>query len=56
MPVDINTIISYRTCHNGSALGLPIGVKMKISTKGVKYIKSKIYTIWLVYSFVSILT
>ena len=56
MLLDISTIISLSTCHKRSALGWPMGVKMKISTKGVKSIKSKIYTLWLVYSFVSILT
>ena len=56
MPLDISTTISLNICHKRSALGWPIGVKMKISTKNVKSIKSKMYTIWLVYSFVSILT
>ena len=56
MPLDISTTFSLSTCHKQSALGWPIGVKMEISTKGVKSIKSKIYTLWLVYSFVSIST
>ena len=56
MPLDISTTISLSTCHKRSALGWPKGVKKEISTKGVKSIKSKIHTIWLVYSFVSILT
>ena len=45
MSLDISTTISLSTCHKRSALGWPIGVKMKISTKGVKSIKSKIYTL-----------
>ena len=33
MPLDISTTISLSTCHKRSALGWPIGTKMKISKR-----------------------
>ena len=40
MTLDISTTISLSTCRKRSALGWPIGVKMKISKKGVKGLTS----------------